>query len=456
MIALITLPLLALGAWLFKRGLWPARIGSTPHCRKCDYILTGIQADRCPECGGSIGGRNVRRGERRRKPRSTAIGLLLIVIPLALESVYLSSELRRIDWYRHRPAAWVINDLSELDDFGPRTKAWAELERRIGAGSLPAGQHDALVELALREQERGDFAINYMYPLVNFVWHEYTNGRLTDAQADHFFDTAMKVQLEVRQPTGAADRVPFRISSTGCRAVWSLFVYAKQLGIWVDGSKKSEWEKSQADSVGGWRTTSFLLDSLPPGSHRLRVDLEVTGCRDLIPGHAPDRVRTVQLTADFEVTRDEPPLKRTTLPDASRIKGTLFPFVYLNRTSPTPMTGTIDCNSWMDAAFDVFARVDGKEYPLGGVSYHLGGSCGFGTANPPPGDPKTVDLILRSSETVARQTVDVQEIWEGEIVLKNVRVGDRLWPGHPPTRVGIPPSGEMPFPATQPVSTENQ
>ena len=63
-----------LAAWLILSiaalawGLRGRRVGQEPRCRKCDYDLSGIPLDRCPECGTDVDGR-FRRGRRvRRKP----------------------------------------------------------------------------------------------------------------------------------------------------------------------------------------------------------------------------------------------------------------------------------------------------------------------------------------------------------------------------------------------------
>ena len=40
-----------IGIWIIRKG-GRRRIGEQPHCRKCEYLLIGIESDRCPECGG--------------------------------------------------------------------------------------------------------------------------------------------------------------------------------------------------------------------------------------------------------------------------------------------------------------------------------------------------------------------------------------------------------------------
>jgi len=47
-------------------------------------ILTGIAADRCPECGLSLLPRNIIRGERRRRPIAVAAGILLLLFAIGL------------------------------------------------------------------------------------------------------------------------------------------------------------------------------------------------------------------------------------------------------------------------------------------------------------------------------------------------------------------------------------
>ena len=53
--AIIGLPLLIVGSRLLFIALYRVRHGNQPHCRKCDYQLTGMTTEQtcCPECGGN-------------------------------------------------------------------------------------------------------------------------------------------------------------------------------------------------------------------------------------------------------------------------------------------------------------------------------------------------------------------------------------------------------------------
>jgi len=74
---------IVIGAFLLKRGWWPRRMGETPHCPKCDYILSGDQ-QRCPECGTPVESGNVVRGDRRRRVVMAAIGGSIELLGLAV------------------------------------------------------------------------------------------------------------------------------------------------------------------------------------------------------------------------------------------------------------------------------------------------------------------------------------------------------------------------------------
>ena len=84
-------------------------------------------------------------------------------------------------------------------------------------------------------------------------------------------------------------------------------------------------------------------------------------------------------------------------------------------------------------AFDVYARVAGQEYHLftmpGRKAVSSGTSsrgAGWGFSGRYDGPPVTsCDLILRSNQEVARRTVDLFEIWDGELVYENVPVAQK-------------------------------
>jgi len=139
LLVILASALLILGLLLLWRGLWPRRKGDAPHCRKCDYNLTALESDNCPECGSPMTPHLVVRGPRRKRPGLIVTGCLCLLPALFVAG----GSMTRVDWYRHMPAGWVI---SNLQSTSPATslRAWKELDRRIKAGELSPRHQSAL------------------------------------------------------------------------------------------------------------------------------------------------------------------------------------------------------------------------------------------------------------------------------------------------------------------------
>src|ERR1700722_15234844 len=102
MIEAVAVAILVLGMMLFKRGRWPARVGTTPHCSGCNYPLTGIRSERCPGGGRPTPPGDGGYGERHRKSGLTILGLLLILLPVIALAVRFSGVMQNVDWYHYR------------------------------------------------------------------------------------------------------------------------------------------------------------------------------------------------------------------------------------------------------------------------------------------------------------------------------------------------------------------
>jgi hypothetical protein len=441
--------LFAGGIWLLKRGNWPKRVGQTPHCPGCNYILTGIQADRCPECGGPLRSTNIIYGERRRRPAVAGGAVLLLLISIAIVVAPLTDGWQQIQWYHYRPAAWVMGDLDSTSS-AVKTKAWSELQRRLADGSLSVAQQNRLVERALREQQTGGGPAGYMSEMVDFLGQRYISHKLSAAQTEAFFNNALKLQLEVRRSVGRDDPVAIRISAIGRGPQTGWWMSESQSGYWVDEKKINQGTMSSAGGFGGHSSSTTCLQPQTPGKHRVRIEVEVgAGVGNFPNFNSPlDHPRTLELAADFEVAAGKLPIQWVTSPDA--ISLTMHLSASSFRINPGPfasLTGQIDAaDPPVNLAFDVFARANGKEYPMGGVTFYQStatpGSSHMAsyqvTAQPlPPGDLQKIDIVLRSSERAAKQTVDLMTAWQGQIIIPAVTV---LQP--PTTRPAIPATQE--------------
>ncbi len=443
MTLIIAAILLAGGIWLLQRGYLPRRAGQTPHCPACNYILTGIQADRCPECGRALWLGNIVHGERRRKPGLAVAGIALIVLALALLTAPFIGALQQIDWYHYRPTSWVIGDL-DAGSSAERDKAWTELQRRLADGSVSAAQQNRLVERALREQQAGGGPTGYMSAMIDFLGKRYLDHKMSPAQSDAFFANAMKLQLDVRPVVGQNDPVPFRISAIGHGPLEGWWMRMSEQGCWVDDRSINQGTMSSTGGFSGSTTTTNLTPQ-PPGKHRLRIQMQVGAGTGNFPRFDDplDHPRTIDLTADFQVIVGKVSIQWTSSPDVATVGRRLMASNFrIDSDASMALTGQIGVVSPpANLAFDVFARVDGKEYPLGGVSFHQNSAASaiyqVSSQSLPPGDLRQIDIILRSSARVAKQTIDFTTAWEGEVVIPNVPVRQP-----PASRPGTPTTEE--------------
>jgi hypothetical protein len=91
----------------------------------------------------------------------------------------------------------------------------------------------------------------------------------------------------------------------------------------------------------------------------------------------------------------------------------------LSVSVPAPGTLPVAC------AFEVFAVFSGKEYPRGELVISKDGEktwirCACDALPDEP--PDRVDILLRASTRVAKQTLDLGEIWGGELTFTDVEI----------------------------------
>lgn len=133
------------GAALVLRGWRGYRVGQEPFCAKCGYNLTGAGSSRCPECGGSISARTTLRGRKRLSFRSLIPGSVLVVICGGLAVVLRLPMFRNYDWYQLLPTSLVLREArmpalataAGGNTATRQSRAFRELRRRCGAGTLP-------------------------------------------------------------------------------------------------------------------------------------------------------------------------------------------------------------------------------------------------------------------------------------------------------------------------------
>jgi hypothetical protein len=430
------------GVVLLVRGLRVRRRGETLHCRRCDYELTGLAPvdagarGRCPECGTELIAANIVHGERYRRRRAAVVGALVLLgglLPLTGIAPRLWNE---IDWYQLRPTGWLIDEVERAISSGTTPfRAKRELDRRQARGSLSASHRERLINLALTEQAKPKLGL-LGRELIEFLGACEENGQLSEAQRKRFFEQMVRVSLRVRSPVAIGDQVPYQIGWEG-----------RGPDTWrMEYQSDFEWEGRKERLAGasgfgsGGMATTLFIRAATRGRHRLtmdsqlrffrRTDEDVENERTAEAAAPPLHEHTVTHTAVFEVLERMPDDAIRLIDDASLaapIRAALTPTQFVHRNDGQGFVGEIEAIQPMSVgvAFDVFARLGENEYPIGSVYLQAGRSgAGFHVEAlvPELAAVRQVDLILRSNPAVARQTVDMIQLWKGELIFTNVPV----------------------------------
>jgi len=438
---------LLIGLVLIRRGVWPRRIGDTPYCRTCGYNLTDRVSDRCPECGTPLSQKAIVHGERQRRPAFIAVGAIVAVGA----ATWLLLPLRTVKWYRYRPTAWVIADAQSTIPM-KAGRALFELDSRITAGHLSAEQRTMLIDYCLRQQLADPLsptAGDCIHALGR--WHKA--GVLSPLQEATFFEQMMKATLRVRPTVLEGEPLPF-VLACHSRAPFAFECVLICEKVLIDGRAVPDglWSRQIPE-----RQTVFSLNNEPqlrngnlpcgtPGSHNLTVSMrmEVHTSHDMlrVVRASSDAEKTpatsvyakaIVLEAPFEVLSTEPPdyikrVKDPTLGEHIRSYVEIHG-LGLQRESEAIFCGDLSIERPpVDVAFEAFARIDGEEHRLGYIHQRKGEATaarlGFDVrlSKPPP---QSYDIILRSSERAARGSVDLFEIWEGQLLFKDLPLKTR-------------------------------
>ena len=417
------IPAFVLGTALFIAGYWPRRRGDSPYCRRCGYSLIGLESSRCPECGTELADHTIVRGERIRRPWVFRPGIVLALAGVFLLSIHFTGALNRIDWYQYRPATWLVRDLA---DANRQARAMAELDRRRQAGRLGEAIEDQITALALKEQVSPN-PTPLVQNLVDFVAARIEAGKLSDTLKDQFFEQAMGVTLQIRPTVIAGDPVPFKVSRDGRGPSGDWWVIMACRGATLNGGQTNSFRGSTSGSNFGSGSIGSSMPTKDPGSHTIEATIAASVHKGRSSAGMLLWSRNKTLAGSFNVLPEAPP-DHVTLLDQPELLPQMQAAVratQVERRSNGDYAIMLDLrNAPANAAFEVFARIDGREYPIGTMALSKGKQMGFGlSADAIKGiNAEQMDFILRSSEKVARSTVDLYEIWKGEVTLPGVKV----------------------------------
>lgn len=419
--------LVVLGIVLLKRGR-SRRRGTDPHCVKCDYNLTGLQSGVCPECGTPLTERTVAIGERRGGPLRAA-GALLLVVGIISILPLMREGWRRIDLTPFKPDFLLMRHA----EASPGYREINELLRRDAAGGLSEAHRDRLRTLALRVQSWGFSSGS----LTDWMARQHADGLLTAQQKQRFFSQLLAMKLSVEPQVAAGGYLPVQLRrDMHLPSNWWIDLSAGTASI--DGLPVGLI--SGAVAVQGHSTTQGrTLNMISPaaGAHKLEASWRMR----LMEGPFGDPASKLILEEDRTETAHFKVIANSLVPvggvamisqptaAVSLIQSRIRPERFVIGAGSLNHLGG-DLVVWrgtaQPTAFDVWARIGANEYRIGAVVPKSSGGNRvehWVSGEIPPGlAPSTIDLILRSSEPAARSTPNLTQIWEGELIYRDVPV----------------------------------
>lgn len=443
---------------------WRGRVlGGEPRCRRCQYNLIGVTSAVCPECGQDLLSENVQAGARRRRPVMIALGALLLAPTLIGAAGLLYVARARVKLEPHLPASWLISSAAAGSD-----DAFNELLIRINDNTLSDAALRQLAEAALVKHGQSPAPSRWAEWCDTLAKMEQRK-LLTPAQAEQFCTQLFIFELKARSPIRQGDPVLYAVHYKNRTSEVLPYRYLFEVtratlgdaeGASADGgvqkryglSTDTSWRGRDPDRLYESGMGETLSVETAIGKQPLRIACRVV----LEPEDAPfggsnrdvaRKSREIQIAAEIEVlSKDAPdPVEWVSSPELDsqvraafsgganaaidRIVGgpgdfgeggsyriEVDPFRRSMRGGPLPVACTFEIIVVLD---------DGTEHHAGSAICNAGRSrTYFGGEHIRSPEPSTVDVILRSDKAIARETMDVFKIWQGEIRIDDVKVKD--------------------------------
>jgi uncharacterized membrane protein YgcG len=425
--------------WLGYRG---RRVDDHPICRKCGYDLFGRPegSERCSECGSQLAEPNAIRIGRRKPVRGLMVVGMLMLLAGGGGVGLLGNAMRQgFDLNQYKPVWWLLGDTRSASP-AVRDAALAELLGRVKSATMSDANTRKLVDRALEVQ--GDLKQPWTPGWGDIVEWVHASGKLPAEKWRRYAKQAVALTLTARPKVRRGAPLPVRVAQQA------------RLGsngrLWMEyGLKRTELNGRECDksrsggggaslSSGGGGSSSWCITEndetfkkLSPGAHTVRIVMDLSIYDVQPPSWQPGSKATpvaktrADMQANFELVDEETvkiikdPTLRTGVESAVTVKVKQDPGGYLN--------AEVDVRSPpVSLAYDVIARDGQKEYKIGGVAFLAGkgGGCYTGSSVKDFKASKC-DVILRPSKATAENQVDVTEMWDGEVVVKDVAVEQR-------------------------------
>lgn len=440
-----TLTFASVALMVFIAGKRYRHPDGVPHCRKCDFNLraSATAADRCPECGANItGGRNIVRGTRMPSRRVMTGAGATLAVTLLVGGTLATHFFRQVDWQTSQPTWWLMRQ-THSNYVGTRSGAFTILVPRAANDEMSEERKDelakALVDHYVTSSAMWDPAWG------SFLVERLADGRLPDDLRDRFFRAFYKpTRLKLRSHVRKGDVLPLS-ATAGVGIGWDSTRLAsteseKSISIFIGGHLVREGAKSTRSeepfdymmSLMGYsgsstKVTREELANLEPGEH----EVELRGTVHVLNGFEPDKsLVAVPYSAKATFTLLPPDQETVKLVQPEELKPLIarafeFDLVHVDGVDAVQVNVKLTQPLPVDMAFQLYIVDGNREWEVTEILYTANKRSTWMLNSRAAGvKPGTYDVVLRPSKPLAAATLDMTEIWGGEVVIKDVVIRD--------------------------------
>ncbi len=420
--------LLLLGVWQLVSAYRERVDLNTPFCRRCAYNLTGLGSARCPECGVTLTREMIRHGRRAAPRGRIRSGYILSGIGVML---WVSGSLPAVQNFRLeqiKPTDTLLKEI-ESDVQATSWRALSELGRRAKLGKLEDGELEQLADFVTDAVLDGG-TYDYGWALGDVLAGLAACNALPVDLLQRYGEARYEITAQTRPGICAGSRSALRVTLKESRPdAWSHLRAATISDVRV-GQRAVAYECDRSwPQYGGSDGMHYIDCTFSPrriGTQRLKADLTI----DFGFGYL--NLPSCVLTAETEIeVLPAEACDDVALVNGSELDASVRAAVHVPGASACGSSGRclrirVEGSAVpVDCAFQVLAIIAGREIPRGTVvirkpDQHDWLDCACTAVDVDV--PDRIDVILRTDPDLARRTLDIVEIWEGELYFSDVGV----------------------------------
>jgi hypothetical protein len=448
---ILALILLASGALLYFLGRRGSSTGSFPFCTRCNRNLYMLPpgTSRCPECGADIRADNaVSIGRRQPVRLPMTIGLVLSFAGLALLALATVLWWPTFDASPFKSASMLLTDLTNPARTPPTAR---ELDRRLRQNTLAPADATRLTDLILKLQ--ADPALRWNTHYGDVLQTAQSARNLSPDLWQRYLQQSLQVSARIRPKIRLGDSVPLEVT---CRlkagsqyaALIPATVTPQVTVTFLGESSPILLSDRELDSI----PTPLVWNSLAipttarwlaanPGPQTLTLSASLT----LTDPHAIKVTAAQKFTLPLEILPGgQSSVTAVPSPGGSAERTFLAAFHWRLRTdddlyADTPPTielvatrslGSLFVSTpSLTAAFRVVLRQDGDEWPLARFMVQPDDAGTIPLTFPanslaPAPHAGPADIVCIPDPSMAAGTIDVQQVWGGEVRQRIIVAGD--------------------------------